>query len=111
LVLLTADQAAPVENAFVLPFLNTVTGFYTGPQVIANRFGCKAYYVSTLPGKFPHTYVSKMERLKDADFMPEYVKCIERDIRFSPTTYLWSHNRFKHAYTTTTFKTDYTKAN
>jgi Kdo2-lipid IVA lauroyltransferase/acyltransferase len=98
LVLLMADQAAPVDNANVLPFLGTITGFYTGPQVIASRFGCKVYYVSTLPGIAPHTYVSKIERLSDDSFMEDYVARLERDIRTSPTTYLWSHNRFKHSY-------------
>jgi KDO2-lipid IV(A) lauroyltransferase len=100
LVLLVADQAAAVENACVLPFLKTVTGFHMGPQVVASRYKSKAYYVSTLPGKFPHTYTSKIERLSDTNFMEDYVKCLERDIIASPDTYLWTHNRFKHTYTT-----------
>jgi KDO2-lipid IV(A) lauroyltransferase len=98
-VVMAADQAPPVESAFIYPFLGTETGFYTGPQVLANRLQCPIFYARVLPGLFPHTYTLTVLRLKGPAFMKDYARHLERDILKSPNTYLWSHNRFKHTYT------------
>lgn len=97
-VAMVADQAPPVENAYVLPFLETETGFYTGPHQLAKRLEAVSYYAAILPSGLPHRYVLKVERLREGHEVEDYVRLLGRDIRLHPDQYLWSHNRFKHKY-------------
>jgi len=95
---MVADQAPPVENAYVLPFLDTETGFYTGPHQMAQRLNAVCYYAVMLPTGLPHRYVLRVQRLREGQEVQDYVSLLERDIRLHPDQYLWSHNRFKHRY-------------
>jgi len=98
LLLMVADQAPGADGAIVLPFLQTETGFFSGPETLSSRFGAKVYYISVLPGVLPHTYVSRFVRLREGQIVEDYVQNLEKDIRAAPHTYLWSHNRFKRSY-------------
>ena len=95
---MVADQAPGVGGAIVLPFLDTETGFFSGPQLLAARLKAPTFFLSMLPGKLPHTYASEMIRLTPGREAEEYARLLSEHIRISPYTYLWSHNRFKHRY-------------
>lgn len=97
-IAMVADQAPPVENAFVLPFLETETGFYTGPYQMGQRLKATTYYSSMVPTGLPHRYVVRLKRLTPGREVQEYVEYLAADIRQYPEQYLWSHNRFKHQY-------------
>ncbi|MCX8080620.1 MAG: lysophospholipid acyltransferase family protein [Bacteroidia bacterium] len=99
---LIADQSAPPEHSYCLPFLNKKTTVFKGPEKLAKKFNAPVVY-------FPVIKISKGMYQVDAILITEkpineneqsitekHVKALENNIRQQPECWLWTHKRWKH---------------
>ena len=101
---LAADQSAPPEKSFWIPFFGKLAPFVMGPErgavinntaiVFVHFYKIKrGYYqadfelITTEPAKFERGQLTKM-----------YVEYLENCIRKKPDNYLWSHRKWKHEF-------------
>ena len=97
-----ADQAAP-QNAFWTTFLNQDTPVFTGPEKLAIKFDYPVVYLKTKrTGRgYYEVFVELLfDHPKDTisnEISVAFTRRLEQDIMDDPTTWLWSHKRWKHA--------------
>ena len=103
---LMADQSPPhPEKSYWLNFFNTPTAFLKGPERGARLGNMPVIFVS-LSKKRRGYYHIEMSLLTDnagqmteGELTQKYVQQLEANIRRNPALYLWSHNRWKHEWT------------
>lgn len=98
---IVADQANLADKPYWAFFLNQDTTIYAGPEKLAKKFNLPVIYVSVIRTKRGH-YKILTELITDTpnvteenEIMFSYISKLERDIKISPATWLWSHKRWK----------------
>lgn len=82
-------------------FLNQPTAYLAGSEIIGSRIDAHYLYVETLKTKRGHYTLNfkKMEidadEKRDFPYTHKFLQMLEESIRKSPSTWLWSHNRWK----------------
>ena len=106
LISMVADQApSGSERALWLPFLNTVTGFYTGPETLARATNTPLLFASCRRVRRGYYEVTFSElasqpipRKVDGNPITErYRTLVEQVIYAQPQDWLWSNRRFKRS--------------
>jgi KDO2-lipid IV(A) lauroyltransferase len=100
-----ADQTPqPHQIGHWAMFMNRMTPFFNGPEKIAMKLNQSVYYTSIRKVRRGY-YEIDMELVsenpaneKQGYIMDEYARRLERAIRRQPSTWLWSHRRWKHSY-------------
>jgi Kdo2-lipid IVA lauroyltransferase/acyltransferase len=97
-----ADQSpAAGENRFWTNFLNQQTAFFSGGEKIARKFNFPVVYVSMKRLKRGYYEMGFEEIAEPPYIIPEneilkkFIQKLEKDIKQSPSDWLWSHNRWK----------------
>jgi KDO2-lipid IV(A) lauroyltransferase len=97
-----SDQTATPNNAYWTAFLNQDTAVFTGPEKLARKFNYPVVYMNVLRTRRGH-YEIKPELLfenpaktSDNEISESFTKRLEKEIQRDPTTWLWSHRRWKH---------------
>ncbi|UYQ95693.1 lysophospholipid acyltransferase family protein [Chitinophaga horti] len=105
---LIADQSPRRENAQWVRFLNQDTAVFTGTERIAAKMNYQVVYVSVSREKRGY-YTVTAEVLVEApakeapgNITSLHTARLEADIINQPSTWLWSHRRWKHKKLTTT---------
>ncbi len=99
---LAADQAPPWNHPFWTTFLNQPTLFFNGPAKLARRFGCPVLFqqVRRIKRGYYETWFEVLtenpENMSVEELTLAYVKKTEKMIREEPSSYLWSHKRWKY---------------
>jgi Kdo2-lipid IVA lauroyltransferase/acyltransferase len=99
---LIADQYPSMGEVYWTDFLNQETGFFTGPEKLANKFDYPVVYMHiarTSRGHYevtPELLFENPKETKEGDITNAFVRRLEREIILQPTTWLWSHKRWKH---------------
>lgn len=97
-----ADQTASPENAYWTTFLNQDTAVFTGPEKLATKFNYPVVFVNikrTRRGHYevtPELLFPNPKDTKPGEISEIFTKRIENEIIKDPTTWLWSHKRWKH---------------
>ncbi len=81
-------------------FLGIDTAYVNGGEVIGTKMGAEFVYAEMMPEKRGHYVLtlSRLEPLADGEENPysrAYLARLEDSIRRSPSSWLWSHNRWK----------------
>lgn len=99
-----ADQSPKKrEVKYFLRFLNHNAPVLTGTEKATKHFGYEALFASmkrVRRGYYKctfHKLHDDPKSLPDFELTNLYYKRLEQEIKESPETYLWTHNRFKHA--------------
>lgn len=97
-----ADQTASPENAYWTNFMNQDTAVFTGPEKLAKKFGYPIVYMNIQRIKrgyyeiIPELLFAEPKNTADGEISEVFTKRLEREIILDPTTWLWSHRRWKH---------------
>jgi KDO2-lipid IV(A) lauroyltransferase len=101
---LLADQAPLSKQAHLLPFLHQPTYVDRGIGKLAHRLNQPLFYIHitkirrghyTLRGEIVCENPSSASAI---DITKAYIQCLEAAIKKQPTTWLWSHNRWKQPF-------------
>ncbi|WPP52249.1 lysophospholipid acyltransferase family protein [Catalinimonas niigatensis] len=100
---MVADQRAQKSQyQYYTTFLNQDTGFYEGPERIAQKLKRPAFIVNMKRVKRGY-YTIDFHVIDEPPFNPspnyitdQFAKLIEKAIRERPAEWLWSHNRWKY---------------
>ncbi len=90
------------ERKYWANFMHQDAAFYSGAEILARRMDIPVVYISmhrTLRGYYEISYelISIEPRHTERNEITNaFIKLTERDIRKNPSSYLWSHNRWKH---------------
>lgn len=102
-VLLIADQAAHRLKGYWTKFMGIDSPFYVGPDILARKNNAVVFFAHITKVKRGY-YNLEMKLVSDvpneekpADIIEKYISLLEKAIRQQPETYLWTHNRWKHA--------------
>ncbi len=100
-----ADQTPQRHQAGLWTmFMNQMTPFFTGPEKIAGRLNLNVYFMGIYKEKRGHyrmdmTLISDKPSEESENYiMEQYARLLEKSIREQPSTWLWSHRRWKHKY-------------
>ncbi len=99
---LVADQTASPENAWWTTFLNQDTAVYVGPEKLARKFNYPVVYMNAKRirrGYYevtPELLFAEPKNTADGEICEAFMKRLEQEINSDPTTWLWSHRRWKH---------------
>jgi KDO2-lipid IV(A) lauroyltransferase len=107
LMSMVADQRPfSGENKYWTKFLNQDATFYTGTELLARRMDIKVIYAAmkrVRKGYYEVHYEVHFEKLElnptttsPGEITEKYIEKAERDICHDPSSYLWSHDRWKH---------------
>jgi Kdo2-lipid IVA lauroyltransferase/acyltransferase len=97
-----ADQTATAKNAYWTKFLNQDTAVFTGPEKLAKKFNYPVVYMSVQRPKrgyyeiTPELLFADPSTTADDEISEVFTKRLEQDILKNPSTWLWSHRRWKH---------------
>lgn len=97
-----ADQTATPNNAYWTTFLNQETAVFVGPEKLAKKFNYPVVYMSvnrTKRGYYEITPELLFENPQDTtenEICEVFTKRLEKEIINEPSTWLWSHKRWKH---------------
>ncbi len=100
---LVADQTASPENAYWTTFLNQDTAVYVGPEKLAKKFNYPVVYMNAKRirrGYYevtPELLFTDPKNTTDGEICEVFMKRLEKEIKHDPTTWLWSHRRWKHS--------------
>lgn len=101
-VYLIADQAPHPDQAYWTNFLGRDTPVFWGPEKIARNKEFVVVYLA-MRRVSRGSYIIQLRELKDKDLISIegaltewHVRELERDIRETPESWLWSHKRWKH---------------
>lgn len=85
-------------------FFNRMTPFFNGPEKIAQKLKQNVYFVHIRKLRRGY-YEIDMELVTDSPetlpqgaIMEKYARMLEDAVRKQPSTWLWSHRRWKHSY-------------
>ena len=97
-----ADQTPAPFNAYWTTFLNQETPVFKGTEVIARKLNYPVVYALVKKIKRGY-YQLEIEMLcdhpadtKDGEITELHTRRLEKDIMADPSTWLWSHKRWKH---------------
>lgn len=96
------DQRPSPETAYWTMFMHREAGFFMGSEKIARKMDYPVIYAFVKRisrGKYRvylEEITSKAKEENEGAIIEKFVRLLERDIRLSPETYLWSHKRWKH---------------
>jgi len=100
-----ADQTPQRHQAGLWTmFMNQMTPFFTGPEKIATRLNLNVYYASICKEKrgyyrIDFTLITDKPTEEPENYiMEQYARLLEKSIIAQPSTWLWSHRRWKHAF-------------
>ena len=102
---LIADQTPSPDNAYWMTFLNQDTAVFTGFEKLARKFNYPVVYMQvrrTARGYYEVHPILLFENPKDTaenEICRVFMQTLEKDICHEPTTWLWSHKRWKHCRT------------
>lgn len=103
LMSMVADQRpATGENKYWSVFMNQDAAFYSGTELLARRMDIKVIYASMRRikrGYYEFWFEEIEEHPKNAkpnEITEKFIKLAERDINNDPSSYLWSHDRWKY---------------
>lgn len=97
-----ADQTATPENAYWTTFLNQDTAVFTGPEKLATKFNYPVVYMNVKRVRRGHYEItpellfSEPKNTKEGEISEAFTKRLEKEIVVDPSTWLWSHKRWKH---------------
>jgi KDO2-lipid IV(A) lauroyltransferase len=97
-----ADQTATPDNAYWTNFMNQDTAVFTGPEKLAKKFNYPVVFMNvkrTSRGYYeitPELMFSTPKDTIDGEISETFTKRLEKEIKVDPTTWLWSHRRWKH---------------
>lgn len=97
-----ADQYPPGGGKIWTTFLNQDTGFFTGPEKLAIKFDYPIVYIKINRlerGKYevvPELLFEYPKNTTEGEITEAFSRRLEKDIVADPTTWLWSHKRWKH---------------
>ncbi len=100
-----ADQVPLFENMhYWTQFLNQKTSIFTGAERIARKLDMVTYYAEIKRirrGKYRLEMIPMFERSKDLpeyEISEKYIRLLEKTIISDPSSWLWSHNRWKRTW-------------
>ena len=101
-VLVLADQSPPnTENAYWTTFLHQNSGFFFGPEYLANTYNAAVMYLHVKEVKKGY-YSCSIESIEKSpkqqefgEITKKYVQKLENQIQQNPAKWLWSHKRWK----------------
>lgn len=97
-----ADQSAPRDHAYWTTFLNQDTSIYTGPEKLARKFNFAVVYMNTHRLRrgyyklIPELLFDQPRNTVAGEISSTFASRLEKDIVNDPSTWLWSHKRWKH---------------
>ncbi len=97
-----ADQTPPPKGAYWTTFLNQDTPVFTGTAKIAKKLKYPIVYISVLRprrGYYKIVVEPLVENpvvLTEDEISELHTKRLEKDILMYPSTWLWTHKRWKH---------------
>ncbi len=98
-----ADQTASPENAYWTTFMNQDTAVFTGPEKLAKKFNYPVVYMNIKRIKrgyyeiTPELLFKNAKETADNEILEVFTKRLEKEIMIEPSTWLWSHKRWKHS--------------
>ncbi len=101
-IILANDQSAPAHKSYWTTFLNQDTSFFIGTEMVAREFKLPVFYAlinRTSRGKycFETQLISENPEKEELGMIMEtHARLLEKDILANPSTWLWSHKRWKH---------------
>jgi KDO2-lipid IV(A) lauroyltransferase len=99
---LVADQSPPPGSAHWTTFLNQPAPVFNGPEKIARKFGYPVVFMRVTRVKRGNYALSVRliaedpSALKEGEITERHVRALEESIREQPSSWLWSHRRWKH---------------
>lgn len=104
ILFIVADQSPPEAQAHrTVSFFDIDTPFQQVVEVYARRFKLPVYHLSQETTGFKqisctlHQLYTPGETIGKSGIVQKFATQLERDIRTQPHTWLWAHNRWKHA--------------
>lgn len=97
-----ADQTPNPANAYWTKFLNQDTPVFKGTEKIAQKLDYPIVYISIKRVKrgfykvHAHELVEKPSLTREQEITILHTRRLEKDIVENPSTWLWSHRRWKH---------------
>ena len=103
LMSMVADQRPfSGDKKYWTTFLNQDAAFFSGTDLLARRMDIKVIYASMKRVKRGHYEVCFLDVESSPgtsapnEITEKFIQLAEKDICDDPTSYLWSHNRWKH---------------
>ncbi|MCX8491234.1 MAG: lysophospholipid acyltransferase family protein [Cyclobacteriaceae bacterium] len=99
---LLADQYPASGSAYWANFLNQDTGFFTGPEKLSSKFDYPVVYIHVRRKKrgyyevTPELLFESPKETNEGEITESYIKRLQADIIGDPSTWLWSHRRWKN---------------
>ena len=100
-----ADQSpGDPSKAYWLNFFGKPTGFVTGPEKGARLQDVSIVFINFFPTRRGHYkietefFTASSAQLEEGELMREYISYMEKCIHKNPSSYLWSHRRWKHGW-------------
>lgn len=96
-----ADQKAPAETAYWTTFLNQDTAVFNGAEKLAKKFDYPVVYMSVNKVKrgyyeiTPELLFKDVKNTADHEISQGFMTRLEKEINQNPSTWLWSHRRWK----------------
>jgi len=90
------------ERKYWATFMNQDAAFYSGAEILARRMDIPVVYISmhrTRRGfyeMFCELITAEPRLMERNEITNSFIRLTERDISKDPSSYLWSHNRWKH---------------
>jgi Kdo2-lipid IVA lauroyltransferase/acyltransferase len=99
-----ADQSPPRhEKYFKVDFLKQPTAVFQGPEIISKKLGMAVFFAEMTEldrrGYYDvtfHLLADNAGNLPPGELTDRYMKQLESTVTAHPTTWLWSHRRWKH---------------
>jgi len=97
-----ADQTPSRKNAFWMEFLHQDTPVFMGTGKIANKMGYPVVYASVNQTKRGYYHIRLTDlvpnptEVSPEEIVTRFTRKLEEDINQNPSTWLWSHRRWKH---------------
>ncbi len=97
-----ADQYPSMGGAHWTTFLNQDTGFFIGPEKLGSKFNYPIVYMNiTHPRRgyyevIPELLFANPKETIEGEITGAFARRLEKEILLAPTTWLWSHKRWKH---------------
>ncbi|MEA5401567.1 lysophospholipid acyltransferase family protein [Arcicella sp. DC2W] len=103
-ICLAADQIpSHLKSAYWTNFLNQDSAFFTGPERIARKFDYPVIFMEFIRKKrgYYDMNLSEIasppyENLQANEILERFVQTLDASIKQNPSSYLWSHRRWKH---------------
>lgn len=97
-----ADQTPQPDNAYWTTFLNQDTPVFWGTEIISKKLDLPIVYVTIRREKrgyyrlYAEMLVPEPSKTATGEISELHTRRLEKDIIEDPTTWLWSHRRWKH---------------